>query len=120
MRKRIIVKTSKSPHSTAVLSKVSYVPLPSICGNWVRRCCTSSQTIFFVLKSIWPGSERGGSVLREPNPSSLDRFCTRTTPEWNCMEPDTSLWVSCIITAGKTKTKTDGAFSEKKLLFAWN
>lgn len=33
---------------------------------------TSSETIFFVLKSIWPGSERGGSVLREPNPSSLN------------------------------------------------
>ena len=89
-------------------------------GAVYEAVVTSSETIFFVLKSIWRGSERRGSVLREPNPSSLDTFCTRTTPEWNCMEPDTSLGIGCIITTGKTKTKKDGAFSEKKLLIAWN
>lgn len=41
-------------------------------GAGYNAVVTSSETIFFVLKSIWPESERGGSVLRGPNPSSLD------------------------------------------------
>lgn len=51
----------------------------------------------------------------------LISFSTRTTPEWNFMEPDTSLGISCFVATEKKKSGMIPALiSEKKVLLAWN
>ena len=112
----------KSPHSTAVLSKVLSHHRAFV-GAGYKAVVTSSDTIFCVLKSIWPGSEKGAcSVLRGPNSSSLNTFSTRTTPEWNFIELDTPLGNGCSVKTEKEKKSgvIPALISEKKLLLAWN
>lgn len=72
---------------------------------------TSSETIFFVLKSIWPGSERGASVLREPNPSTLDTVIQQAyNPRMEFYGAlFTSLEIGCIITTEKKKIRHDSS-----------